>query len=61
MHYIHEKLKHMINQFRATTYVIRARKKKQKKTKQSHGCITNLRLSRPQIFSGLMNDYNRFT
>ena len=28
MHYIHEKFKHMKNQFRATTYVIRALKKK---------------------------------
>ena len=27
MHYIHEKFKHMKNQFRATTYVIRALKK----------------------------------
>ena len=30
MHYIHEKFKHMKNQFRATTYVIRALKKKKK-------------------------------
>ena len=39
----------------------RPQKKKKHGHGCSHGCITNLRLSRPQIFFGFMDDYNRFT